>query len=131
MLMKCKFCGADVRIGQRCAYCGSYAEPSYYGMAKPPKKDETQRIYLSHVTIRERQPRTTTSGGWYTVVKGDTLWDIAKDFFGSGAKYPAIVNANRDVITSPDRIYPGMQLKIPICHAQFGDTITADKFENW
>ena len=57
--------------------------------------------------------------------------EIAQDFFGSGAAYPAIVNANRDVITSPDKIYPGMRLKIPICHAQFGDTITADKIENW
>lgn len=129
--MKCRFCGADVMVGQRCAYCDSYAEPSYYGMTEPPKKVEPKRTHSPHVTFKECQPRITSGGGWYTVVKGDTLWKIAQDFFGSGAAYPAIVNANRDVITSPDKIYPGMQLKIPICHAQFGDTITADKFENW
>lgn len=30
--MKCKWCGAEVELGKRCEYCGSIAEPFYYGV---------------------------------------------------------------------------------------------------
>ncbi len=50
----------------------------------------------------------------YTVVKGDCLWNIAKKFYGSGAKYTAIYDANRSVIGgNPNLIYPGQVLTIP------------------
>lgn len=50
----------------------------------------------------------------YTVVKGDCLWNIAKKFYGSGAKYKAIYNANQGVIGSnPNKIYAGQVLTIP------------------
>lgn len=29
-MAKCKFCGAEVTIGERCTYCGSKAEGWYY-----------------------------------------------------------------------------------------------------
>ena len=35
--MKCKWCGAEVELGKRCEYCGSIAEPFYYGV-NPEKK---------------------------------------------------------------------------------------------
>lgn len=34
----------------------------------------------------------------YTVVKGDCLWSISKHFYGSGAQYMTIYNANMDII---------------------------------
>lgn len=50
----------------------------------------------------------------YTVVRGDCLWNIAKRFYGNGAKYTVIYNANRDVIGgNPNLIYPGQVLTIP------------------
>lgn len=50
----------------------------------------------------------------YTVVRGDCLWKIAKRFYGSGAKYTVIYNANRGVIGgNPNLIYPGQVLTIP------------------
>lgn len=50
----------------------------------------------------------------YTVVKGDCLWKIAKRFYGNGAKYTTIYDANRAVIGgNPNRIYPGQVLTIP------------------
>lgn len=50
----------------------------------------------------------------YTVVRGDCLWNIAKRFYGSGAKYTVIYNANRGVIGgNPNLIYPGQVLTIP------------------
>ena len=49
----------------------------------------------------------------YTVVRGDCLWKIAKRFYGNGAKYTIIFNANRDKIRNPNLIYPGQVLTIP------------------
>lgn len=49
----------------------------------------------------------------YTIVKGDTLWKIATEFYGDGSKYPSIVEANQPMITNPDEIYPGQVLRIP------------------
>lgn len=44
----------------------------------------------------------------------DCLWNIAKRFYGSGAKYTVIYNANRGVIGgNPNLIYPGDVLTIP------------------
>ena len=50
----------------------------------------------------------------YTVKKGDCMWNIAKTFYGSGAQYMKIYEANRGVIGSnPALIYPGQVLVIP------------------
>lgn len=51
----------------------------------------------------------------YTVVKGDTLWKIAETHYGKGkgAKYDVIFEANRPMLTHPDKIYPGQVLRIP------------------
>jgi len=56
----------------------------------------------------------TPSARTYTVVRGDCLWNIAKKFYGSGAKYTVIYNANKGVIGgNPNLIYPGQVLTIP------------------
>lgn len=48
----------------------------------------------------------------YTVVKGDCLWSIAKQFYGSGADYRRLAAANPE-IKNPNLIYPGQTLVIP------------------
>lgn len=50
---------------------------------------------------------------FYTVKKGDTLSAIAKDFYGDANKYPVIFEANKPMLTHPDKIYPGQSLRIP------------------
>lgn len=47
----------------------------------------------------------------YTVVPGDTLWDIAARFYGDPRRYPEIVTAN--AIPNPDLIFPGQVFLIP------------------
>lgn len=49
----------------------------------------------------------------YTVVGGDTLSRIAKRHYGDSTKWPAIFEANRDVIKNPDLIQIGWVLKLP------------------
>jgi LysM repeat protein len=49
----------------------------------------------------------------YTVVKGDTLSKIAKEFYGNANEYMKIFNANRNQLNDPDKIQVGQVLKIP------------------
>jgi nucleoid-associated protein YgaU len=49
----------------------------------------------------------------YTVKSGDTLSKIAREFLGDANAYMDIFNANRDLLSDPDRINPGQVLKIP------------------
>lgn len=49
----------------------------------------------------------------YTVKKGDCLWNIAKKYYGSGAQYTKIYNANKDKIKNPNLIYVGQVFIIP------------------
>ena len=56
----------------------------------------------------------TSSGQTYTVKSGDNLWNIAKQYYGSGAMYTKIYEANKDLIGgNPNLIFPGQQLIIP------------------
>jgi nucleoid-associated protein YgaU len=49
----------------------------------------------------------------YTIRRGDTLWAIAKRYLGSGLRYTAIFQDNREVINNPDLILPQQQVKVP------------------
>ena len=49
----------------------------------------------------------------YTVKKGDTLWAIAKKYYGDGSKWPRIFDANRDKIKNANLIFPGQTFTIP------------------
>lgn len=63
---------------------------------------------------QSRETSNAPSGGTYTVVSGDCLWKIAKQFYGDGSKWGTIYNANKSVIGgNPNLIYPGQVLTIP------------------
>ena len=50
---------------------------------------------------------------FHTVEKGDTLWAISAKHLGNGAKYMEIFEANKPMLSDPDKIYPGQVLRIP------------------
>lgn len=50
---------------------------------------------------------------WHTVVSGDNLSKIAKAYYDNPNKYPVIFEANRPMLSNPDKIYPGQLLRIP------------------
>ncbi|MEO0367807.1 MAG: peptidoglycan-binding protein LysM [Pseudomonadota bacterium] len=58
-------------------------------------------------------PESAAEVEYYTIKSGDTLWAIASEFLGNGAKYTEIFEANREVIEDPDKIFPGQKIRIP------------------
>ena len=50
---------------------------------------------------------------YHTVESGDTLWAVAEKAYGNGSKYNAIFEANKPMLSDPDKIYPGQVLRIP------------------
>ena len=61
------------------------------------------------MTVEHTEPEAQ----FHTVVSGDTLGKIAKHFYGNAMKYPVIFEANKPMLTDPDKIYPGQVLRIP------------------
>lgn len=61
------------------------------------------------ISVAEDEPQAI----FHTVEKGDTLWKIAENAYGNGAKYEEIFQANKPMLTHPDKIYPGQVLRIP------------------
>ena len=50
---------------------------------------------------------------FYTVQSGDSLSKIAKSQYGNPMAYNAIFEANKPMLSHPDKIYPGQVLRIP------------------
>jgi nucleoid-associated protein YgaU len=47
------------------------------------------------------------------VVRGDSLWNIARAHYGNGFQHTLIYSANKDQIREPDLIYPGQVFSLP------------------
>ena len=61
----------------------------------------------------------TVAGGseqeskYHEVKSGDTLSKIAKEAYGDANAYMKIFEANKPMLSNPDKIYPGQKLRIP------------------
>ena len=51
---------------------------------------------------------------FYEIVSGDTLGGVAKKFYGKSSAYMKIFEANKDIISDPNKIYPGQKIRIPM-----------------
>lgn len=61
----------------------------------------------------EVAPESTADERFYVVESGDSLAYIALQFYGNTNAYSAIYEANRDQLTTPDKIQIGQRLRIP------------------
>lgn len=62
----------------------------------------------------ESSPAPKVTPKTHKVVKGDTLWGIAKKYYGNGSQYMKIYNANTNILKNPNVIYVGQVLTIPV-----------------
>lgn len=67
-------------------------------------------------------PKPSADGKSVTVVKGDTLWDIANTYLGSGTMYKKLATINN--ISNPDLIYVGQTINLTTDSSSSGSTKT-------
>ena len=73
-----------------------------------PKVQSTKKSGTQQV-----KSNANSNARYYVVKRGDCLWKIAKKYYGNGALYTKIYNANRDKIKNPDLIYVNQRFIIP------------------
>lgn len=64
-------------------------------------------------TPEENRPAEQPQAKTYTVKSGDCLWNIAKKQLGDGGRWKEIHDLNRDKISNPNLIHPGLVLVLP------------------
>jgi len=114
------------KVGDEVIFTGTLYRDSYGNGAGQKRNNLRSKIYivnksgtcpyninngLGWVKEKDLTPINITPGNYYTVVRGDTLWSIAKKFYNDGSRYPEIAKANN--ITNPDLIHAGQKLLIP------------------
>ena len=105
--------------GLTVTYDGTTGTVSVFGVA--PDQATKEKIVLccgnvagvaqvkDMMSVDRSEPQAT----YYTVVSGDNLSKISKAHYGDPNKYTKIFEANRPMLTHPDKIYPGQVLRIP------------------
>lgn len=89
------------------------------GTAKTQEDRERARLAVGNVQYVEtvvddiEVETPAEESRFYTVVKGDTLSKIAKEMYGNANDYMKIFDANKPMLSHPDKIYVGQVLRIP------------------
>lgn len=90
------------------------AARSAAGDTAPPARPDVPLGSADGVGVRMVQTASeTVQYRFYTVQRGDSLGAIAIKFYGDVSYYPAIFDANRGRLSSPDEIRSGQRLVIP------------------
>lgn len=72
------------------------------------------KVNSDGLTAPKPAPKEVSKDEFYEIKSGDTLGKIAKQFYGKSSKYMVIFEANREIISDPNKIYPGQKIRIPL-----------------
>ncbi|MEP7060847.1 MAG: peptidoglycan-binding protein LysM [Betaproteobacteria bacterium] len=105
--------------GLTVTYDGATSAVSVFGVA--PDQATREKIVLccgnvsgvAKVNDMMSVDKSAPEAKYYTVVSGDTLSKISKQFYGDANKYTKIFEANKPMLSDPNKIYPGQNLRIP------------------
>ena len=76
--------------------------------ATPPAATDPATTTVAPATQTNEPPKTPTT---HVIVAGDTLWDLAKTYYGNANDWHKLLAANRNL--KPHRLLVGEELKIP------------------
>ncbi len=105
--------------GLTVTFDGATSTASVFGVAPDQATKEKIALCCGNVagvakvnnmmSVDQSAPEAT----FYTVISGDTLSKIAKTNYGDANKYMVIFEANKPMLSDPNKIYPGQVLRIP------------------
>ena len=73
-----------------------------------------EKVVADDLIAPEPTPQEAPKEDYYTIKSGDTLGAIAQQFYGKASAYTRIFEANKDIISDPNKIYPGQTIRIPL-----------------
>lgn len=73
----------------------------------------TARLEVPFTRVSPEEAKKAAAEGKVTVQPGNSLWRIARRYYGEGIRYTVIYEANRERISDPDLIYPGQIFDVP------------------
>ena len=105
--------------GLTVTFDGATSTVSVFGVASDQATKEKIALCCGNVagvakvnnmmSVDQSAPEAT----YYTVVSGETLSKISKTNYGDPNKYMKIFDANKPMLSDPNKIYPGQVLRIP------------------
>jgi nucleoid-associated protein YgaU len=72
------------------------------------------KVVADDLIAPEPPPEEVSKDEFYEIVSGDTLGGIARKYYGKASAYMRIFEANKDIISDPNKIYPGQKIRIPL-----------------
>jgi nucleoid-associated protein YgaU len=105
--------------GLTVTFDGATSTASVYGVA--PDQSTKEKIVLccgnvegvDKVNDMMTVDRSAPAATFYTVKAGDNLSKISKANYGDPNQYMKIFEANKPMLSDPNKIYPGQVLRIP------------------
>jgi len=83
--------------------------------AQEPVTNETMvEEEMEEIEEQEPQQNIEKKYNYYKIQKNDTLQKISQKFYGTTKKWHKLYQENKDVLASPDKVYPGKTIKIPV-----------------
>ena len=103
------------KIAEKYYGSGAYWEAIYQvnmDVIEDPNQIYAGQVIVLNPTVIPDEQELDPNATYYTVQRGDTLWKIAKEFYGQGWQWRKIYRAN-STIEDPKTIYEGQVLLIP------------------
>lgn len=112
----CKDKDKGVEVGPTQSVSVDYQDPSpsYYAPDSSSRSADGYAYYDGSSAAPASSQGLTGGGSTHTVVKGDTLYSLARAYYGGDlSKWKVIYEANRGSISNPDVLKVGQSLIIP------------------
>jgi nucleoid-associated protein YgaU len=94
----------------------AHKSPAIMAQFTLPKPEPAVDVTVLHAIPIGNPGAGRFVSGKAIIRRGDTLWDIAHRYYGSGVRYRTIFRANRELIARPARIYPGQVFELPLVY---------------
>jgi len=96
-----------------CGDCASIADKDMVALIAGNIQG-VESVDVDGLNAPDPEPQEVWEVTYHVVESGDTLGAIAKRYLGKSSAYMKIFNANKGLLSDPNKIYPGQKIRIPL-----------------